>query len=80
MHFGVLFSSSTGQFFAYWERELGKKITQEQVEPVTWLVYQNAATRTGTDYLVAVEHCQLFSRKLAQFYHKNKPFQTKNFQ
>ena len=71
MHFGVLFSSSTGQFFAYWERELGKKITQEQVEPVTWLVYQNAATRTGTDYLVAVEHCQLFSRKLAQFYHKN---------
>jgi amidase len=70
MHFGVMFSSSTGHSFAYWERELGKKILQEQVEPVTWLVYQNAATRTGTDYLVAIEHCQLFSRKLAQWFYR----------
>ncbi|TFG29016.1 MAG: amidase [Promethearchaeota archaeon] len=69
MHFGVMFSSSTGQIVAYWERELNKKITQEDLEPVTWLVYQNAATRTGADYLIAVEHCQRFSRKLARWYH-----------
>ena len=70
MHFGVLFSSSTGQIIAYWERELNKKINQDELEPVTWLVYQNAATRTGADYLIAVEHCQRFSRKLAQWFHK----------
>ena len=70
LHFGVIFSSSTGQVFAYWERELGKKITQDQVEPVTWLFYQNAATRTGADYLVAVEECQRFSRKVALWFYK----------
>ncbi len=70
MHFGVIFSSTTGQVISYWERELGKKITQDQLEPVTWLVYQNAATRTGTDYCIAVEEGQRFSRKVAQWFHK----------
>ena len=70
MSFGLIFSSTTGQVVAYWERELGKKITQEQLEPVTWLVYQNAATRTGADYCIAIEDCQRFSRKVAQWFHK----------
>ncbi|MBD3254412.1 MAG: amidase, partial [Candidatus Lokiarchaeota archaeon] len=70
MHFGVIFSSTTGHMINYWERELDKKITQDEVEPVTWMVYQNAATRTGADYLTAVEHCQRFSRKLARWFHR----------
>jgi amidase len=70
MHFGVIFSSSTCQAIAYWESVLNKKITQDELEPITWLFYQNAATRSGADYLIAVEHCQRFSRKLAQWFHK----------
>jgi amidase len=70
MSFGIIFSSTTGQVISYWERELGKQITQDQLEPVTWLVYQNAATRTGADYCIAIEECQKFSRKMAQWFHK----------
>ncbi|MFX1363709.1 MAG: amidase [Promethearchaeota archaeon] len=70
LHFGIIFSSSTGQIIRYWERKLNKKITQNELEPLTWLIYQMAATQTGTDYLIAVEHCQRFSRKLAYWFHK----------
>ncbi len=70
MHFGIIFASTTGQMFAYWEKELDKKITEDQVELVTWLVYQNAANRTGVEYLRAIEECQRFSRKVAQWFHK----------
>ena len=72
MIFGVIFSSTTGHVISYWERELGKQITQDQLEPVTWLVYQNAATRTGADYCIAIEECQKFSRKMAQWFHKGE--------
>jgi len=68
MHFGTIFSSTTGHIVQFWERELGKEISQDQLEPVTWLVYQNAATRTGADYLVAIEECQRFSRKVAHWF------------
>ncbi|MFX1310975.1 MAG: amidase [Promethearchaeota archaeon] len=70
MHFGIISSSSTCQAIALWERVLNKKIIQDELEPITWLFYQNAATRSGADYLIAVEHCQRFSRKLAHWFHK----------
>ncbi len=70
MTFGVVFSSVSGSALTYIEKELGTKITEDQVEPLTWLIYQNAATRTASDYLLALGECQLFSRKIAQWFHK----------
>jgi amidase len=70
MTFGIVFACLTGAMIAYWEKELGKKLTEDQMEAVTWMVYQNAAHRTGAEYLRAVEDCQLFSRKIAQWFHK----------
>lgn len=66
--FGKLFSCLTGHFIAYWEKELGKELTQDQLEPVTWVSYQAGLKRTGADYLGIVEALQLFSRKLAHWY------------
>ena len=70
MHFGIIFSSSAGQTISYLEKLLNKKITQEDLEPISWLFVQNAATRSGADYLTAVAHFQSFSRKIAQWFHK----------
>jgi amidase len=70
MHFGVVFSSSAGQTISYLEKLLNKKITQEDLEPISWLFVQNAAARSGADYLTAVAHCHSFSRKIAQWFHK----------
>ena len=52
--FGSAFSCYTGHTVAYWERELGKKIGQTDLEPITWGSLQAGLRRTGADYLVAV--------------------------
>ncbi len=68
--FGSAFSCYTGQAVVRWERELGKKIGQTDLEPITWRSYQSGLRRTGVDYLVAVEEIQHFSRKMALWYQK----------
>jgi len=68
--FGRIFSCFVGHIIAYWERELGKKIGQDELETVTWISYQASLKRTGADYLVAVEEIQRFSRKIARWYHE----------
>lgn len=69
--YGNLFSCLTGRFIEYWERELGKEVTQDQVEPLTWFSYQAGLKRTGAYYLGVVEELQRFSRKIARFYDQN---------
>ena len=70
MTFGIVWSCGCGQVLAHWGKRLGKKITEDQVEPMTWMVSNNARNRTGADYLSAIEECQLFTRKMAQWFHK----------
>jgi len=70
LSFGRIFSCLAGRIVAYWEAELGKKITQDQLEPNSWATYQAGLRRTGADYLGALEDLQRFSRKIASWYHK----------
>ena len=68
--FGHIFSCYLGHAVAYWEKELGKKIGQEDLEPITWGRYQSGLKRSGADYLVTIEGVQRFSRKIARWYHE----------
>lgn len=68
--FGNLFSCLAGRFIAYWETELRKRLTQDQLEPQTWITYQAGLKRTGADYLGVLEDIQRFARKLAHWYGK----------
>ena len=65
--FGVIFSSFVGHVVAYWEKELGEKIGEYELEPVTWSRYQAGLDKTGADYLVALEEIQRFSRKIPRW-------------
>jgi Asp-tRNA(Asn)/Glu-tRNA(Gln) amidotransferase A subunit family amidase len=47
---------------------LGKKISQEDLEPITWNRYQASLTRPGAAYPVVMEEIQRFSRKIARWY------------
>jgi amidase len=67
--FLVVFTCFVGHIVAYWERELQKKISQDELESVTWQLYQESLKTTGADYLVAVENLQRFARKIAHRYH-----------
>jgi amidase len=68
--FGTIFSCFAGRVIAYWEEELDKKITGDQVESMTWASHQAGLKRTGADYLGCVERIQRFSRKMARWYHQ----------
>jgi amidase len=67
--FGYVFSCYVGQAIASWERELGRKIGQEELEPITWGRYEAVLGRSGSDYLVVMEELQRFARKIARWYH-----------
>ncbi|MBI3326092.1 MAG: amidase [Nitrospinae bacterium] len=66
--FALIWSCGIGHMVAYWEHELGKTLTEDQLEPSTWLAYQAGLKRTGKDYLAALERIQRFSRHLARWY------------
>ena len=68
--FVLIFSCFVEHAIAYWERELGKKISQDELEPPTWDLYQESLKTTGGAYLVAKEELQRFSRKIANWYQK----------
>jgi len=67
--FGTMWSCLLSRFVAYWEEELGKKLTEDQLEYTTWATYQAGLKRSGADYLGALEEMQRFSRKMARWYH-----------
>jgi len=68
--FGLIFTCSTGHIISHWEEELDKKITKDQIEPMTWASYQANLKRTGGDYLHSIEKIQCYSRKIAQWYYQ----------
>ncbi len=68
-NYNVVWSSLIGHIIAYWERELGKEIGQDELETLNWEDYQDGLQMTGADYLVAQEAIQRFSRKMARWHH-----------
>jgi len=52
----------------HWARALGKTPSTGSFEPLTWAVYEKGCRATGPDYLMAIEHLQLVSRKVARFF------------
>jgi amidase len=67
-YYNVIWSSMIGHFIGYWERELGRKIGQDEIEPLNWEDYQAGFNITGSDYLVTMEEVQTYSRKIAHWY------------
>ncbi|MBI4459368.1 MAG: amidase, partial [Acidobacteria bacterium] len=45
----------------------GRKVTEDQVEPLTWALAQHGRRFTAPDYLLAVQTLQYMSRQLARF-------------
>jgi amidase len=67
---GNLFCAYAAHVLEYWTRELGKEITQEEVEPLTWEFVKRGRQLHSGKYLQAVEDMNRFSRKIAEWYHK----------
>lgn len=46
---------------------IGRKPAQEDVEPGTWALMEMGRRRTASEYLLAIQTLQIFSRRVAQF-------------
>jgi amidase len=68
--YGRVFNAFTAHVFAYWEREFGREITEDQVEPLTWASYKRGLKLTAGNYLQSVEDMHRFARKIAHWYHE----------
>ena len=68
---GPHFSSFVGFVVKYWERELGRPFTREDMEDATWDWYQTALNLSAADFLLAVEDAQRLTRRIACWYRDN---------
>jgi amidase len=51
-----------------WSRALGKPITREDVEPLTWAVHEYGRAWTASDYLLAIAELQRAARAIAHWH------------
>ncbi len=63
-----VFSCFVGHEIEYWQRQLNRKISENELEPATWNLYRAGKAISGADYLSAWENLQLFTRKTARWY------------
>jgi amidase len=66
--FGPRFSAFVGHVIAFWEEQLGRKMTHEDMEDSTWDWYQQALNTNAAQYLRAVEDAQRYSRAMENWY------------
>jgi amidase len=53
---------------ADWEGRLGRSVTEEEVEPLSWALIQLGRSLTSAQYLVAVQNLQKITRRVAGFF------------
>ena len=70
--FGPHFSSFIGFVVKYWEREIGRTFTRDDMEDSTWDWYQSAVNINSAEFLVAVEAAQTLTRQIARWYEDNQ--------
>lgn len=66
--FGPHFSAFVGFVVRYWEREIGRRFSRDDMEDATWDWYQAAINTSSADFLVAVEGAQQLTRQIANWY------------
>jgi amidase len=70
--FTVVFSSFIAHVVKYWEREFGRTLTADEIEPATWGWYQSVLSKSPGDYLQTIEDMQRFGRFIGRFFADGK--------
>ncbi|MFL5844682.1 MAG: amidase [Solirubrobacteraceae bacterium] len=67
-NFLVRWTSGVQWNLQYWAAKIGREITPEDVEPLTWALAEAGKAHSGADFLRAVEYGQKVSRTAAQWW------------
>lgn len=65
--FSKLFGCTAAHSCLYWEKELGKEVREDQVEPMTWRSRLSGLQCSGGEYLAIVQELQQFTMMLADY-------------
>lgn len=68
LHANTLVTSAVGATLNGEAERRGRTIEREEVEHLTWMLYQNAAAITGVQAALALQHLHAYSRQLATFF------------
>jgi amidase len=66
--FDVLWTVGIAAELASWARSIGRTATPDQVEALTWAMYELGIGHSGVDYLLAVEEMHRIARRVARFH------------
>jgi amidase len=64
---GSIFGAATAWIVRYWIRRLGRRPADDELEPLTRAYWEMGQKVSAADYLLAIEDCQAFARRVAHF-------------
>src|SRR4029078_5262908 len=67
-HFTALWSGGLAALLAGWEVALGEKITEKDVEPLTWSLAELGRATPVVDYITAIALLTMKTRAVAQWW------------
>jgi amidase len=73
-HYRTIVAASTAADLAYWEAQLGRSLTDEDVEPSNLVLAAIGKNITAADYLAAESWLHGYTRRVVQWWHGDHPF------
>ena len=64
---GTVFNAATAWIVGYWIRRLGRQPEADELDPLTRAYWDMGRGISASEYLLAIEDCQAFSRVVARF-------------
>jgi amidase len=64
----IVWSTGISTDIEGWSRTLGRAVTRDDVEPLTWAVHEHGRAWTAADYLLAISELQRASRAIARWH------------
>ena len=64
---GLIFNAASAWIVRYWIRRLRRPPGGDELEPLTRAYWEMGENASASDYLLAIEDCQVFARGVAQF-------------
>ncbi len=64
----TIVAAGIGRTLDRWGENLGRALTEDDVEPLTWALAQSARKRTATDYLAAIDQMNTFVRAVGSWW------------
>jgi amidase len=67
-HYVKIVATSVAQALVSWGQKVGREVTEEGVEPLTWMLAQQGKALSAQDFLATIEYTHAFGRRLSDWW------------